>query len=199
MDFNFSEEQQLLGDTVQRFIREHYTFEKRREVMKSADGWSRDIWNELTGLGLTSINVSEDAGGMGGGPVETMLVMNAIGQGLLLEPYLPTAIFAPALLKALNDESANTELLPVIAAGERIFVVAHQEAQARGEVIDVQLRAEKTSDGYVLDGVKNVITHANAADDFLVSARTAVARAIAKGSASSVSTRRPPASSCGHT
>lgn len=172
MDFNFSEEQQLLGDTVQRFMREHYTFEKRKEIMKSKEGWDRDTWNELTGLGLTAINVPEEHGGLSGGPVETMLVMNAIGQGLLLEPYLSTAVFAPALLKHLNSPAVSSELLPLIASGERIVVVAHQEAQARGEVIDVKVRAEKSGDGYVIDGLKSVIVHATAADEFLVSART---------------------------
>ena len=80
MDFNFSEEQQLLADTVQRFVREHYSFEKRRDILKSAEGWSRDVWQELAGLGLTALNVPEEHGGLGAGPVDTMLVMNALGK-----------------------------------------------------------------------------------------------------------------------
>jgi len=88
MDFNFTDEQQLLVDSVQRFVRENYAFEARREILRSPEGWSRPIWNELAGLGLTALNVPEAHGGLGAGPVETMLVMNALGEGLVLEPFL---------------------------------------------------------------------------------------------------------------
>ncbi|MDY0066557.1 MAG: acyl-CoA dehydrogenase family protein, partial [Steroidobacteraceae bacterium] len=87
MDFKFSEEQRLLADTVQRFLREHYSFEKRRAILDSREGWSREIWRTLAGLGVTGVNIPEAHGGLGGGPVETMLVMNALGEALLLEPY----------------------------------------------------------------------------------------------------------------
>lgn len=173
MDFNFSEEQQLLADTVQRFVREHYSFEKRREILNSKEGWSREMWSEIAGLGLTAINVPEEHGGLGGGAVETMLVMNALGAGLVLEPYLTAAVLTPALLTQLNDSKTNAELLPQVASGERIIVVAHQEPTTRGELNHVATRAEKNGDDYVLDGHKSVIAHGGAADEFLVTARTA--------------------------
>lgn len=173
MDFNFSDEQQLLADTVQRFVREHYSFEKRREILDSNDGWSREMWNEIAGLGLTAINVPEEHGGLGGGAVETMLVMNALGAGLVLEPYFSAAVLTPALLTQLDDAKANAALLPQVASGERIIVVAHQEPHTRGELNHVATRAEKSGDGYVLDGHKSVIAHGGAADEFLVTARTA--------------------------
>jgi len=172
MDFNFSEEQQLLADTVRRFLREHYTFEARRGILKSPQGWSREVWNELAGLGLTSLNVPEQYGGLNAGPVDTMLVMNALGEALVVEPYLAAAVLTPALLAHLNDDKAASELLPSIASGERIVIVAHQEPKTRGELNHVTTRAEKTADGYVLNGYKNVVTHAGAADELLVSART---------------------------
>jgi alkylation response protein AidB-like acyl-CoA dehydrogenase len=172
MDFNFSEEQQLLADTVQRFVREHYSFEKRREILKSRDGWSREMWNELAGLGVTAINAPEEHGGLGGGPVETMLVMNALGEGLVLEPYLGAAVLTPALLSRLNDAKAAADLLPAIASGERIVIVAHQEPNTRGELSHVVTRAEKSGAGYVIEGHKSVIAHGGCADELLVSART---------------------------
>jgi len=172
MDFNFSEEQQLLGDTVQRFVRGNYTFEKRREILKSAEGWSRDVWNELAGLGITALNVPEEHGGLNAGPVETMLVMNALGEGLLLEPFLGAAVIAPALLTRLGDSTASGELLPAIASGERIVIVAHQEPQTRGELDHVVTKATKSGEGYVLDGYKNVIAHGGIADELLITART---------------------------
>lgn len=172
MDFNFTEEQQLLVDTVRRFVRANYSFEKRREILHSREGWSRDIWNELAGLGMTALNVPEGHGGLNGGPVDTMLVMNALGEGLLVEPFLGAAVLAPALITRLDDDKAAGDLLPAIASGERIVIVAHQEPQTRGELNHVATRAQSNGDGYVLNGYKNVIAHGGAADEFLITART---------------------------
>ena len=172
MDFNFSEEQQLLADTVRRFVRESYSFETRREILKSKEGWSRDVWNELAGLGLTALNVPEAHGGLNADAVDTMLVMNALGEALVVEPFLGAAVFTPALLTRLGDEKAAADLFPGIASGERIVIVAHQEPQTRGELDHLNTRAEKSGDGYVIDGVKSVIAHGGAADELLVTART---------------------------
>ncbi|MDY6947351.1 MAG: acyl-CoA dehydrogenase family protein [Pseudomonadota bacterium] len=172
MDFNFSDEQQLLLDTVQRFVRDDYSFEARRDILRSPRGWSRETWQALANLGLTALNVPEEHGGLGSGPVETMLVMNALGEGLVVEPLLAAAVVTPVLLSKLGDKSAAEQLLPDVASGERIIIVAHQEPQTRGELDHVATRAEKTSNGYVLDGVKNVIIGGGAADELLVTART---------------------------
>lgn len=172
MDFNFSDEQQLLVDTVQRFVRDTYSFEARREILKSQEGWSRETWQALAGLGLTALNVPEEHGGLGNGPVETMLVMNALGEGLVVEPFLAAAVLTPVLLSKLGDKAAAEQLLPDVASGERIIIVAHQEPRTRGEIDHVATRADKTSSGYVLDGVKNVIIGGGAADELLVTART---------------------------
>jgi len=171
MDFNFTEEQQLLADTVQRFVREQYSFEERRAILTSSEGWSRDIWRELAGLGLTALNIPEEHGGLNAGPVETMLVMNALGQGLLLEPFLSAAVIAPALLTRLPGAVA-TQLLPATAAGERIVVLAHQEPNTCGELNIVTVRAERSGDSYVLEGQKCVVAHGGAADELLITART---------------------------
>jgi alkylation response protein AidB-like acyl-CoA dehydrogenase len=101
-----------------------------------------------------------------------MLVMDALGAGLVVEPYLAAAVIAPTLLAHIGDESAAAELLPVIASGERILIVAHQEPHTRGELNHVATRAEKNGDGYVIDGHKSVISHGGAADELLVSARS---------------------------
>jgi alkylation response protein AidB-like acyl-CoA dehydrogenase len=171
MDFNFTEEQQLLADTVQRFVREQYSFEERRDILQSSAGWSRKVWQELASLGLTALNVPEAHGGLNAGPVDTMLVMNKLGEGLLLEPFLGAAVLTPALLTRLHDEQAAADLLPAIASGERIVIVAHQEPHTRGELDHVATRAEKSGNGYVLDGHKSVIAHGDAADELLVTAR----------------------------
>jgi alkylation response protein AidB-like acyl-CoA dehydrogenase len=171
MDFNFTEEQQLLADTVKRFVREDYTFEQRREILKSSEGWSRDVWRSLADLGLTALNVPEAHGGLNANPVDTMLVMNALGEGLVVEPFLSAAVLAPALIARLGDDKAAAELFEGLVSGERIPIVAHQEPRTRGEVQSVSTRAEKSGDGYVLDGTKAVIAHGGAADELLVTAR----------------------------
>jgi len=173
MDFNFTEEQQLLADTIQRFVRQNYSFEVRREILKSQPGWSREAWQGLASLGLTALNVPEEHGGLNAGPVDTMLVMNALGEGLVLEPFLGAAVLAPALITRLDDAKAAADLLPAVASGERIMILAHQEPQTRGELNHVVTRAEKSGDGYVLDGYKSVIAHGGAADELLITARTA--------------------------
>src|SRR4029078_12028738 len=127
MDFNFTDEQQLLADTVRRFVREHYSFEARREILKSKEGWSREVWQQLAGLGLTALNVPEAHGGSGAGPVDTMLVMNALGEGLVLVPYLSAAVITPALLNSIGDEKAAADLMPAIEAGARNGVVSPPE------------------------------------------------------------------------
>jgi alkylation response protein AidB-like acyl-CoA dehydrogenase len=172
MNFNFTEEQQLLADTVQRFVREHYSFEHRRDIAASSQGWSRDAWNELAALGLMALNVPEEHGGLGAGAVDTMLVMNALGEGLVLEPWLGAAVLTPALLMQLGDAKVAADLFPVIATGEHIAIVAHQEPHTRGELEHVTTRAVRGGDHYVLDGYKSVITHAGAADELLITART---------------------------
>jgi alkylation response protein AidB-like acyl-CoA dehydrogenase len=171
MDFNFTEEQQLLADTVKRFVREDYTFEKRREILKSPEGWSREVWSKLAELGLTALNIPEAHGGLNASPVDTMLVMNALGEGLVVEPFLQAAVLAPTLIAKLDDEKAAGELFEGIASGERIVIVAHSEAAARGDVQYVATRAEKSDDGYVLNGHKAVVVHGGAADELLVTAR----------------------------
>src|SRR6476619_2094950 len=128
MDFTFTNEQELLSETVHRFVREQYPFEVRRNLLSQKH--IESVWAELAGLGLTAINIAEEHGGLEAGPVETMLVMNALGQGLLIEPCLEAAVLAPALLANVGDSAL--ELLPAVAAGERILILAHEEPHARG-------------------------------------------------------------------
>jgi len=162
MDFSFTEEQQLLEDTVRRFVAKDYGVERRSTVRDSAEGWSRESWQALADLGLLALNVPEDHGGLGGGPVDTMLVMNALGPGLLLEPYLASAVVATALLRECRQGAG---LLPRMAAGECIAVLAHEEPNG----VATQCRPAGTD--FLLDGRKCVVAHAAAADLLIVSAR----------------------------
>jgi len=172
MDFDLTKEQQLLNDAVQRFVGKEYSFAAREATLDSKEGWSREIWAKLAELGLLGLQVPEEHGGMGGANVETMLTMNALGRGLLLEPYLPSAILATALIRDLGSPAQKEELLPAMAAGERIAVPAHVEPGARDDLARVATTAAHSGDGFVLNGRKAVVLHAAAADALLVSART---------------------------
>src|SRR5512135_1445778 len=132
MHFNFTKEQQMLGDTVQRFVAKEYGFEStRKPILRSQEGWSRDVWAKLAELGLLALQVPEEFGGMGMASVETMLTMNAFGRGLVLEPYLSSAILGTALLRELGSAAQKAALLPALATGEKIVVPAHGEHGAR--------------------------------------------------------------------
>jgi alkylation response protein AidB-like acyl-CoA dehydrogenase len=173
MDFNFTKEQQMLGDTVQRFVSQEYGFETRKAILRSPDGWSREIWGKLAELGLLSLHVPEELGGMGTASVELMLTMNAFGRALLVEPYLSSAILATALVRELGSRAQQEALLPALAAGERIAVPAHGEREARHDLAVVTTTALRRGDGYLLSGAKSVVLHAAAADLLLVTARSA--------------------------
>jgi alkylation response protein AidB-like acyl-CoA dehydrogenase len=174
MDFNFTREQEQLGESIQRFVAKEYGGEKRKQVLRSADGFSREVWGKLAELGLLALLVPEQHGGMGAGPVELLLTMNAIGKGLLLEPYLPSAILSTALIRDLGSDAQKGDLLPRLAAGEIIIVPAHGEAGARYDLDRVATTAKASDGGFLLDGTKTVVLHAAAAEFLIVSARTSV-------------------------
>ncbi|WP_119155117.1 acyl-CoA dehydrogenase family protein [Caldimonas tepidiphila] len=171
MDFSYSEEQQQLQDAVTRFVQGDYGFERRKQIVASPEGFSREVWSGLADLGVLAMTVPEAHGGLGYGAVETQLAMQAMGPALLVEPVLASAVIATALVRDFGDATAQDELLPAMAAGERIVVLAHEEAAARGEVARVEATARRDGEGWRLDGRKAMVLHADAADELLVSAR----------------------------
>jgi alkylation response protein AidB-like acyl-CoA dehydrogenase len=172
MDFEFSDEQRQLHDTVDRYLAEQYAFEKFRAVNASAEGWDKATWQGLAELGVLAINVPVEQGGLGFGPLENLALMGACGRSLLLEPFLSSAIIATAVLRHYVGTTAVAEMLQKMAAGEAIAVLAHYESDSRFETQWVTTRAQRSGDGYTLDGHKAVVMHAAAADTLLVSART---------------------------
>lgn len=173
MDFNLSEEQQMLQDTVARLVRDHYSFEQREHYYRSEAGFSREFWQQLGELGLTGVPFAEADGGFGGGGVENMLVMTELGRGLCLEPYLQSQIHAGGLLQQLGSAEQRERLLPVAITGELQLAVACEEPQSHYRLHDVQTRAEKVDGGWELSGRKAVVIGGHSAGMLLVSARTA--------------------------
>ncbi len=173
MDFALTEEQQLLRDSVARLVQNEYSFEARKAIVGSDAGWSRAIWAKLAQLGLLGVPFGEADGGFGGSAVDVMVVMQELGRGLVVEPYLSTVVLGGGLIAAAGSEAQRRAWLPGIAAGERLVALAYCEPQSRHDFRDVATRAQASGDGFVLSGRKSVVLHGAAADTLLVSARTA--------------------------
>ncbi len=176
MDFDFSEDQRLLKDSVDRLIADRYTFEHRRNFMKEPTGWSAEMWAQYAELGLLGLPFSEDLGGFGGGQIETAQVMEAFGRGLVLEPYLATVVIGGGLLRHAGSEEQQAELVPQIIAGDLKLALAHIERHSRWNLNDVAVTAGKDGSGYVINGEKSVVIHGDCAGQLLVTARTAGAQ-----------------------
>ena len=172
MNFDYSEEQQLLAASVRRFVEKQYDFETRRKIIASADGCSDSVWSGLADIGLLGLAVPVDAGGFGGGAVDLLGVMEAFGDALIVEPYFSTVLGARMIARAGSD-AQKLALLPPIVAGELKVAFAQTELGARYNLAHVATRARKDGGGYVLDGDKRVVLHAPCADRIIVSARTA--------------------------
>ena len=172
MNFEFSDEQQQLHDTVNRYLSDQYPFEKFRAINASAAGWDKAAWAGLANLGVLALNVPAAQGGLGFGPLETLSVMGACGRSLVLEPFLSSAVIATAVLRAFAEDAAAAELLTRMASGDAIVVLAHYEPDSRYETQWVSSRARKSGETYTLEGHKAVVLHAGAADTLLISART---------------------------
>ena len=171
MDFELSEEQQLLKQTCERYFADHYQFESRKRYAHEPRGWSLIAWKQYADLGLLGLPFAEEYGGTGGGPVETMIVMEQIGRVLLLEPYLATVVLGGGLVARGGSDAQRADVLPKIAAGERSLSFAHSERQARYNLADVATSARRDGSGYVLDGAKTLVLHGDSAETFVISAR----------------------------
>src|SRR3954451_20237168 len=171
MDFELSDEQRLLKDSVERLTTQRYDFETRKKFMAEPDGWSRDMWRQYAELGLTALPFAKEHGGIGGGPVETMIVMEAFGRALTLEPYLATVVLGGGFLRHGASDAVKGELLPKVAAGAALLAFAHIERQARYDLADVAATAKKDGAGYVLNGEKSLVIHGDVADKLIVSGR----------------------------
>ncbi len=172
MDFSFTEEQILLRNSVQRFVQDRYSFEARKAIIASDSGWSSDCWRAFAELGLLAVPFSEEHGGVGGGAIEVMIIMEEFGKGLVVEPYLQTVVLCGGLINLAGSSVQKAALLPKIASGDLILAMAYAEPQGRFNLADLVTKAEKTGDGFILNGNKAVVAAAPWADKLLVTART---------------------------
>ncbi|MCU0926522.1 MAG: acyl-CoA dehydrogenase [Hydrogenophaga sp.] len=168
MDFDFSDDQEQLRDAVRKWVDKGYSFERRRAIV-AAGGFDRAAYAELAELGLTGLYVPESQGGMGMGPVEGMVVMEALGSGLVLEPVVH-ALIAGAVLAGSAPDALQTQWLPGIASGGSLVVLAHQERQARYHLDRCSTTAAQNNGGWTVSGTKSVVAAGDCADAFLVPA-----------------------------
>jgi len=170
MDFSLSEEQTALKDTLAKFIERDYTFDDRWKVIRSPEGWSRAHWNQLAEIGLMALPVAEADGGLGGSGVDTMVVMEQIGRGLVLEPYLGCVVVPAALIKAAATDAQRAGLCEGLASGETLYAFAHTEPGQRYERASVGVAATVSGAGYTLSGKKISVLGGDCADTLIVSA-----------------------------
>ena len=171
MNFDYTEEQTALQDTLRRFFARDYGFEHRRAMSRSADGFDRAAWATFAEFGILALPFPEDFGGLDGSAVDTMLVMEMLGRGLALEPYLPSVVLCGGLIRDTGSAAQKEALLPAIAGGELMLAFAHFEARGRYALDHVATQATPAGGGWKLDGAKAVVLAAPSAHQFIVSAQ----------------------------
>src|SRR3981189_944445 len=172
MDFDLSEEQRLLKDSVDGLLTDAYDFEQRKKYMKEKGGWSKAIWGKLAEQGLLGLPFSDADGGFGGGAAATMIVMEALGKAMMLEPYLAAVVIAGGFLRHGASEAQKAAHIPSIIDGSKTFAFAQLEKNSRYDLNDVATTAKKKGDGWIIDGEKFVVLNGESADTLVVTART---------------------------
>jgi alkylation response protein AidB-like acyl-CoA dehydrogenase len=172
MDIQFTEEQELLRSSVQRLLRNEYDFEARRKIVASEEGFSRTHWAAFAELGLLAAPFSEGAGGLGGGPLSTMIVMHEFGRHLVVEPFVETVVLAGGLIERVGTHEQQQTFIPDIIDGSKIWTLAWTEKASRFDFAHVATRARPEGSDYLLTGAKTMVIAAPWADYLIVSART---------------------------
>src|ERR1700712_494155 len=173
MDLNISDEQRLLRESVDRFIAETYDADHRRKSAGDPLGFSPAIWKQFADLGWLALPIAEEHGGLGAGAIETGILMEAFGRGLVCEPYLSTVVIGASLVADCGSEAQKQALLPKVAVGSLLLAFAHAERAARFDLAHVETTATKAPDGWQLHGSKTAVLDGHAADQIIVSARVA--------------------------
>jgi pimeloyl-CoA dehydrogenase small subunit len=181
MDFSFSEEQTLLRNSVSKFLADNYGFETFKTISRTEPGWRRENWKQFAELGLLGASLPEEHGGLGGGPVDTMIVMEEFGRALVVEPYVQTVVVGANFFNLGGSQAQKAEWLPKIANGETVIAFAFAEPQGRFNFADLTTTAKKQGAGYVINGHKAVVLGAPWADALIVTARTSGGQRDTKG------------------
>ena len=172
MDFSFNEEQTLIQGQVAHFIQRDYEWEKRQALAESDLGFSAENWKTFAELGWLGISLSEEVGGFGGSALETMIIMEEFGKGLVVEPFLETVVLCAGLIDSCGSKEQKDEILKKVISGEMHLALGFAEPQSRFNLADVTTEAKKKNDGFVINGFKSVVMNGPNADNIIISART---------------------------
>ena len=172
MDLSFTEVQTMLIDSVEKFITNDYSFERRQQYAASDTGYSADVWATFADLGWTAVPFAEDDGGFGGGPVELMVMMQQFGRGLIVEPYLANIVLAGGVLRRAASASQKKKLLQPLISGELQAALAVTEPQSRYDLANIETTATKDGDDWIITGRKGVVLNGGNAGLLIIPART---------------------------
>lgn len=172
MDFSLNSEQKMIQDSVAKFVFNDYDFETRRKILSSATGFSQDNWSLFAELGWLMLPFSEEEGGLGGSMVDLMLVMEEFGKGMVVEPFIATAVMAGGLIALAGDQAQKDDYLTRIMAGELHMAFAYAEPQSRYQLNHVKCQADQSKGDWQINGHKSVVLNGHHADTLIVAART---------------------------
>ena len=172
MDFTFNEEQTLIQRQVEQFIQRDYDWESRQSLISTDSGYSLDNWNTFAELGWLGISLSDDSGGFGGSSIDTMILMEEFGKGLVLEPFLETVVMSAELIDKAGTSEQKKDVLTGVLEGKIQLALAYAEPQSRFNLADVMTEAKLESDNFILNGFKSVVMNGPNANKFIISART---------------------------
>ena len=181
MDFSISEEQSMLADSVSKFIDNDYDFERRQQITESDGGYSPELWQTYAELGWTAVPFAEDDGGLGGGPVELMLMMEQFGRGLLVEPYLANIVLAGGILRRTANAAQKSQWLAPLIEGNLQAALAFAEPQGRFNIADIKTTAKPNGKGFVLSGEKICVLNGGGAEIIIIPARSSGEQADGDG------------------
>src|SRR5258705_690148 len=171
MDFDLTEEQRLLKESLDRLIGDRYAFEQRKSYGQAPEGWSSELWTQYAELGLLGLPFAEQYGGSAGGPVETMIAMEAFGRALALEPFFATVVLGGGFLRHGGKAEQCADLIPQISDGSLTLAFAQTERHSRYDLADISTAAVRDGAGLVIDGEKGVVLHGDTAAKTIVTAR----------------------------
>ncbi|MCR9262013.1 MAG: acyl-CoA dehydrogenase family protein [Pseudomonadaceae bacterium] len=172
MNFDLSEEQQLVQDSVARFIQDNYDLEARQATVNGSDDFNKNHWATMAELGWLGLTLPEAHGGFGGNQIDAMVIMEQFGKGLVLEPFFASIVLGARAVSLAGSEDQCGKLLPGVIDGSRQLALGYAEEQARFDMHDVVTRAQAEGDGYVINGRKSMVQHGGTADQIIISART---------------------------
>jgi alkylation response protein AidB-like acyl-CoA dehydrogenase len=172
VDLERSDEQKLLAETVDGLLEKRYDANTRLRLLDSDEGWSRDMWRRYADLGLLGLPFDEKYGGAGMGPDELAVVMECFGRALVLEPYLSTVVLGGGLVAAAGSAEQQKAVLPGVAAGETLLAFAYTEPGSRWSLTEIEAAAQPAGDDWTVSGQKSAVLGGDAADTFVVTART---------------------------